>query len=345
MRLTVWAVSLAIGVMGVALPASGQEDPETLKARAEVEAQLKTLVKIPEPFFEVDYDGIDSTRYKLVSASLRLDGHPLPLSPGEHPLRVLFQSAVAPGRHMLEGELVYQESTHTLLSSVEGATFKLPIKQTLFAHRGLASTFHLSVTVDDGEHDPRKRLQVEFAYKGEIKAVLDDGSMPPAEAKKLVAAAASPTGGQAEEDEEAEDRSPSPSSKSAEAPPSRKEPGHHRRHSVRASQAEAKGQEPQEAREPVAVRDVAPPTPSPPTPSPAEPKVALATVAQEVPVAQQNPPSPPPPAPAPSPASGGAAASETERFNPRAWLGWGLLVGAGLCLVLAMAPRRRKRHP
>ena len=68
------------------------------------------MVKLPPATVEVVFDGIDSTRYKLLEGSFTLDDRPLSLAGGTS---VLFSGEIQPGTHTLRTSLVYEAPSPT----------------------------------------------------------------------------------------------------------------------------------------------------------------------------------------------------------------------------------------
>ena len=139
-------------------------------------------MKSPAPQIEIYFDGIDSSRYGLVEAEYTLDGKPLSapnLKAPEQKGQLLFTGNVTPGNHSVTAKLVFLEGGNKVFTYVKGTRFKLPGHWTLTAQRGLLLRLRTHVEVDDGQSDPKKRLELKAEVEPKMLAAVDDGSLPP----------------------------------------------------------------------------------------------------------------------------------------------------------------------
>jgi hypothetical protein len=145
------------------------EDPDA-RAREELERALHEMVKLPPATVELVFDGIDSTRYKLLEGSFTLDDRPLSLPGGTH---VLFSGEIQPGTHTLSTTLVYEAPSPTHGS----IRYKVPGKFIFTAQRGVLMRVRARIEVDDGA-EPSKRLQLLGQAETHLRAQLEE-TLPP----------------------------------------------------------------------------------------------------------------------------------------------------------------------
>ena len=141
------------------------DDPDA-RAREELERALHEMVKLPPATVELVFDGIDSTRYKLLEGSFTLDDRPLPLPGGTH---VLFSGEIQPGTHTLSTTLVYEAPSPTHGS----IRYKVPGKFIFTAQRGVLMRVRARIEVDDGA-EPSKRLQLLGQAETHLRAQLEE---------------------------------------------------------------------------------------------------------------------------------------------------------------------------
>jgi len=148
------------------------EDDRSKRVREEMEQQLNEMVKLPAASVEVVFDGIDSTRYKLLEASFVLDDKPIPFTPNT---KVLYAGEVQPGKHTLSATFSYEAPTVNSGS----IKYKVPGKFIFTAQRGIFMRVRARIDVDDGA-EPSKRLQLVGKAETALRAKLEDSLPPPA---------------------------------------------------------------------------------------------------------------------------------------------------------------------
>jgi len=178
------------------------EDATSQRARAELESQLQSMVRIPPPQVEIVFSGIDATDYELVSAAFTLDNQALPAPEQPAAGRVIFSGNLAAGPHLFGAQITYKEAPNKIFTYMNGSKFKVPSKVEFVAQRGLRVHIRAGIHVQEGA-DASVRLRPANKVEPEMLAQLDDGSMPeamkrpgpkapeppPAEPPPLVAAA------------------------------------------------------------------------------------------------------------------------------------------------------------
>lgn len=183
--------AISISVLGALLSATafGAEDARTKAVREEVDHQLRDLVKSSPASLEVAVQGLASPDYALVSGSLALDGAEIPLpalSDLAHAKKVVFSGTVAPGPHTLSGQFVFQEAPNKLFTYMNGTKFKIPVKSTFQAQRGLKVRATVGAQLDPNSDDLQHRVKALDDVQAEMVATLDDGSMPPPPPKRVI---------------------------------------------------------------------------------------------------------------------------------------------------------------
>ena len=151
------------------------EDDRSKRVRDELEHQLNEMVKLPAASVELVFDGIDSTRYKLLEASFVLDDKPIPFTPST---KVLYAGEIEPGKHTLSATFSY-EAPAVNSGSIK---FKVPGKFIFTAQRGILMRVRAHIEVDDGA-EPTKRLHLVGNAETTLRAKLED-SLPPAPVAK-----------------------------------------------------------------------------------------------------------------------------------------------------------------
>jgi hypothetical protein len=166
------------------------EDDGARRARAEVEQELGTMVRIPPPQVEVVFSGIDAADYQLESASFTLDNQTLPASLSElSPGKVVYSAQLPTGRHVFTSQLVYKEAPGTVFTYMSGTRFKVPGRVEFVAERGLRVHIRAGVHADPGA-ELQARLKPANHVEPEMLAKLEDGYMPDAPRPRLASQAA-----------------------------------------------------------------------------------------------------------------------------------------------------------
>ena len=161
---------VALFLISIVGPALAAEDP-TVHAREELEREMREMVQLPAASVEVVFDGIDSTRYKLLEASFALDDQSLPVAAGA---KVLYAGDLPPGKHTLSATLLYEAPA----PSYGSVKYRVPGKFIFTAQRGIFMRVHARIEVDDGA-EPSKRLQLIGNAETNLRAKLEDGVLPP----------------------------------------------------------------------------------------------------------------------------------------------------------------------
>jgi hypothetical protein len=160
----------ALFLISVVGPALAAEDP-AVHAREELEREMREMVQLPAASVEVVFDGIDSTRYKLLEASFALDDRSLAVAAGA---KILYAGELPPGKHTLTANFLYE----TPAPSSGSVKYRVPGKFIFTAQRGIFMRVRAHIEVDDGA-EPSKRLQLVGNAEADLRAKLEDGLLPP----------------------------------------------------------------------------------------------------------------------------------------------------------------------
>ncbi len=154
----------------LALGAAPAEGGDLARAQREIEEQLRQAVRIPEPQLDVEFEGLDASRYALKEAAFSLDGVELPVEPGA---RRVFQGEVKPGRHAVDVRLVYEERKGLGIFTYADAKLTVDGSLGVKSERGLATRLRVRVLADP-KADPQHRLKLASDLSAEMLAKVDD---------------------------------------------------------------------------------------------------------------------------------------------------------------------------
>jgi len=159
--------AFALAVLLRADPDAGA--PVRLSPEAELEAELqKATETLPPAEVVVVVEGPDAHRYKLVEATLLLDGAPLPPGAAVASGGTAKGAPVSDGDHVLAAKLVYQGAPLGVRPWEEGPQWILPARVSLNATRGLRITLRLTVEANERAPVPSKKLSL----RSEVEPVM-----------------------------------------------------------------------------------------------------------------------------------------------------------------------------
>lgn len=167
------------------------EDAKAKAAREELEKQLTQMMgKVPTRV-RVDFVGLDDPNYKLEEASFELDGRSLgspPLSQlmdeGPH---LVWEGDAAAGKHVVRVRLVFANGTSVLLSDEGGYKWKVGGEVSFDLHAGIEVRVAVTPKRDSDQKDVAKRFRLSLPAQPVMLAKLDDGKMPDAPPKPIIA--------------------------------------------------------------------------------------------------------------------------------------------------------------
>lgn len=171
--------AFALAVLLRADPDAGA--PVRLSPEAELEAELqKATEALPPAEVVVVVEGPDAKRYRLVEATLLLDGSPLPPGAAVAPGGTAKGAPVSNGDHVLAAKLVYQGAPLGVRPWEEGPQWILPARVALKANRGLRITLRLTVETNDRAPVPAKRLSLSSAVEPVMLVAVEEAPPPAA---------------------------------------------------------------------------------------------------------------------------------------------------------------------
>lgn len=172
-----FTVLLLAGVVRAAEP------PSVDQVGAELDRQLREMVKSPEPEVRLHFAGLDPTEYKLAEIHFLLDGKPLQVpdveelaSAGPH---VLTTKQVSDGAHTLVSNIVYMDASWNMFSPTSGLLWNVTSTLNFQAQRGLRVDVTAMAFVLPEAKDPRLKIKVAHDVKMEMIAQLEDDTLEP----------------------------------------------------------------------------------------------------------------------------------------------------------------------
>lgn len=181
------ACALLVVLSAVALG----EDPKAKAAREELERQLNQMVgKVPTRA-RIEFIGLEEPNYIIEDATFELDGKTLkaPLASklseeGTHPV---WNGDITPGKHSVKVMLVVANRTSAVLSDEGGYKWTLRGERTADVHAGIEVHVEVTARRDATQTDVGKRFTLATTAKPVMIAQLDDGSIPEAPKKPVIA--------------------------------------------------------------------------------------------------------------------------------------------------------------
>jgi hypothetical protein len=171
--------AFALAVLLRADPDAGA--PVRLSPEAELEAELqKATESLPPAEVVVLVERPDPHKYKLVEATLLLDGVPLPPGAAVAPGGTAKGAPVSNGDHVLAAKLVYQGTPLGVRPWEEGPQWILPARVSLKATRGLRITLRLTVEANERAPVPGKKLSLRSEVEPVMMVAVEEPPPPPA---------------------------------------------------------------------------------------------------------------------------------------------------------------------
>jgi hypothetical protein len=183
---------LPLALLVVVLPGLAlAEDPKAKAAREELERQLNQMVGEQPTRVRIDMIGLDDPNYRLEEASFELDGRSL-RSPsmaelGEEGSHLVWEGDAAPGKHMVKVRLVFANGASVLLSDEGGYKWTLSNERSFELHSGIEVRVAVTPKRDSSQRDVAKRFGLTLPAMPVMIAQLDDGKMPEAAPKPVLA--------------------------------------------------------------------------------------------------------------------------------------------------------------
>lgn len=170
-----------VGTLLLSVGASAETEAEK-KARAEIEAQLKQLVKSDPGKVRVTYNHFGELNVALTEVTFTLDGAPLK-TPGVRDLsdegkHLVYEGEVSNGQHSLQAHFTFANRTSAVMSDEGGLVWKPIVTRSFTARTGLVVDVVFNASYDKAEKDPTKRVSVGSTAEAKMTGPLEDGTMP-----------------------------------------------------------------------------------------------------------------------------------------------------------------------
>lgn len=185
---------LPLALLVVLLPGLAlAEDPKAKAAREELERQLNQMVGKQPTRVRIDMIGLDDPNYRLEEASFELDGRAL-RSPsvtelGDEGSHLVWEGDAPPGKHVVKVRLVFANGASVLLSDEGGYKWTLSNERSFELHSGIEVRVAVTPKRDSAQRDIAKRFGLTLPATPVMIAQLDDGKMPEAAPKPVLAEA------------------------------------------------------------------------------------------------------------------------------------------------------------
>lgn len=168
------------------------EDPKAKAAREELERQLNQMVGKQPTRVRIEFLGLDEPNYVIEDASFELDGKlltaPLPSKLSEEGTHPVWNGDVTPGKHSVKVVLVLANRTSAVLSDEGGYKWTLRGERSADVHAGIEVHVEVTARRDGTQTNVGKRFSLATSAKPVMIAQLDDGSIPEAPKKPVIAA-------------------------------------------------------------------------------------------------------------------------------------------------------------
>ena len=169
------------------------EDAQAKAAREELERQLGQMVGKQPTKVRVDFVALDDPNYRIEAATFELDGRSLGgpslselSTDGTH---LVWNGDVSPGKHTVKVLLVISNGASVVLSDEGGYKWSLRGERSADVNSGIEVRVQISARRDGTQRDVAKRFKLATTAQPVMIAQLDDGKMPEAMAKPVIAIA------------------------------------------------------------------------------------------------------------------------------------------------------------
>lgn len=167
------------------------EDPKAKAAREELERQLSQMVGKQPTKVRVDFIGLDDPNYKLEEATFELDnrllGSPSLAELSDDGTHLVWNGDVTPGKHVLKVRLVFSNGASVVLSDEGGYKWKIGGDVGFDVNSGIEVRVQVTPKRDGKQTDVAKRFKLALPAQPVMIAQLDDGKMPDAMPKPVIA--------------------------------------------------------------------------------------------------------------------------------------------------------------
>ncbi len=171
--------------------AAAAEDAKAKAAREELERQLTQMVGKQPTKVRLDFIGLEDPNYKIEEASFELDGRSLRTPPlgqlSDEGTHLIWNGDVTPGKHTVKVLVVFYNNASVVLSDEGGHKWKVGGDVTFEVNSGIEVRVQVKPTRDDKQTEVAKRFKLSLPAQPVMIATLDDGKMPDALAKPVIA--------------------------------------------------------------------------------------------------------------------------------------------------------------
>ncbi len=169
------------------------EDAKAKAAREELEKQLSQMVGKQPTKVRLDFVSFDDPNYRLEEAGFELDGRVLGgpslsqlSADGTH---LVWNGDVSPGKHMVKVRLVFSNGASVVLSDEGGYKWKVGGEVSFDVNSGIEVRVQVTPKRDATQKDIAKRFKLALPAQPVMIAQLDDGKMPDAMPRFVIAVA------------------------------------------------------------------------------------------------------------------------------------------------------------
>ena len=171
--------------------AAAAEDPKAKAAREELEKQLHQMVGKQPTRVRVEFLSLDDPNFKIEEATFELDGRRLGgPSPGQleqDGKHLIWSGDVTPGKHTVKVQLVISNGASVVLSDEGGYKWTLRGERSAEVNSGIEVQVQVTAKRDGKQKDIAKRFNLATTAVPVMIAQLDDGTMPDAMPKPVIA--------------------------------------------------------------------------------------------------------------------------------------------------------------
>ncbi|MDP2276291.1 MAG: hypothetical protein Q8K32_36465 [Archangium sp.] len=171
--------------------AAAAEDAKAKAAREELERQLTQMVGKQPTKVRIDFIGLEDPNYKIEEASFELDGRTLRTPPlgqlSDDGTHLIWNGDVTPGKHTVKVLVVFYNNASVVLSDEGGHKWRVGGDVSFDVNSGIEVRVQVKPTRDDKQTEVAKRFKLALPAQPVMIATLDDGKMPDAMPKPVIA--------------------------------------------------------------------------------------------------------------------------------------------------------------
>ncbi|MDP1829904.1 MAG: hypothetical protein Q8L48_41970 [Archangium sp.] len=180
-------------VIFLAAMTAAAEDPKAKAAREELEKQLHQMVGKQPTRVRVEFLSLDDPNFQIEEATFELDGRRLggpSLSQlSQDGTHLIWNGDVTPGKHTVKVQLVISNGASVVLSDEGGYKWTLRGERSADVNAGIEVHVQVTAKRDAKQKDIAKRFNLATTAVPVMIAQLDDGTMPDAMPRPVIAVA------------------------------------------------------------------------------------------------------------------------------------------------------------